>query len=258
MRQRLRGRTRALLVDRDATMPSTPESELPPRSAAEIAPGPVTGISARKRERGRFTIAIAGAPAFTLSEEILFRSRLQIGDEVDSAAITRLLADDDIARSTEAALHFLAYRARSEQEVRDRLKRGGFSPEAIDATIARLNEWRYLDDADFARRWVESRARGKPRGQRLLRQELRQKGIDAETSRHVIAEADLDEVSAATDLARKRLHTMASEDPVAIRRKIGAYLARRGYGFDVVRKALEQATGESQAGDDADDHDTST
>lgn len=225
-------------------MPSTPEPDLPQRSAAEISPGPVTGITARKRERGRFLIAISGTPAFTLSEEILFRAGLQIGDELDTAAITRLLADDDITRSTEAALNFLAYRARSEQEVRDRLKRGGFALEAIDATIVKLNDWRYLDDADFARRWVESRARGKPRGQRLLQQELRQKGIDAETSKQVIEEADLDEVSAATELARKRLSTMAGEDPAAIRRKIGAYLARRGYGFDIVRQALERATGE--------------
>jgi regulatory protein len=239
-------------------MPSTPESDLPQRSAVDIVPGPVTGITARKRERGRFVIAISDAPAFTLSEETLFRAGLQIGDDLDSAAIARLLADDDIARSTEAALHFLAYRARSEQEVRDRLKRGAFSPEAIDATIVKLNEWRYLDDADFARRWVESRAHGKPRGQRLLQQELRQKGIDAETSKQVIAEADLDEVSAATELARKRLSSMAGEDPLAIKRKIGAYLARRGYGFDVVRQALERATGEPVDKEEPEDQDSST
>jgi len=163
-----------------------------------------------------------------------------------------------VARSTEAALHFLSYRARSEQEVRDRLKRGDFSPEAIDATVVRLNEWRYLDDADFARRWVESRSRGKPRGQRLLQQELRQKGIDAETSKQVIAEADLDEAAAATELARKRLSTMGGEDPVAIKRKIGAYLARRGYGFDVARKALELATGEQVDDEESKDQDPST
>lgn len=239
-------------------MSNPPEPEIPPRPAAEIVAGPVTGITAQKRERGRFTIAIAGVPAFTLSEELLFRSGLQIGDELDAPAIQRLLADDEVARSTEAALHFLAYRARSEQEVRDRLKRGAFSPEAIDATIVRLNEWRYLDDADFARRWVESRARGKPRGQRLLQQELRQKGIDAETSKQVIAEADLDEVSAATALARKRLSTMAGEDPVTVKRKISAYLARRGYGFDVVRNALERATGEPMDEEESTDPDPST
>jgi regulatory protein len=239
-------------------MPSTPETELPQRSAADIAPGPVTGITARRRERGRYLIAISGVPSFTLSEEILFRAGLQIGDELDAAAITRLLADDDVARATEAALHFLAYRARSEQEVRDRLKRGAFSPEAIDATIVKLNDWHYLDDADFARRWVESRARGKPRGQRLLQQELRQKGIDAETSKQAITDADLDEVAAATELARKRLSTMSGEDPVAIRRKISAYLARRGFGFDVARKALEQATGAPVDEEEASEQEPST
>jgi regulatory protein len=239
-------------------MPSAPESDPPQQPASDITPGPVTGITARKRERGRFLIAVSGVPAFTLSEDILFRSGLQIGDELDTSTITRLLADDEVARSTEAALHFLAYRARSEQEVRERLRRGAFSPEAIDATIVRLNEWRYLDDADFARRWVESRARGKPRGQRLLQQELRQKGIDAETSKQVIAEADLDEVSAATELARKRLSTMAGEDPVAIKRKVSAYLARRGYGFDVARKALERATGEPVDEEETDDQQSST
>jgi regulatory protein len=239
-------------------MSSTPESELPQRAAADIAPGPVTGITARRRERGRFLIAVSGAPAFTLGEEILFRSGIQIGDVLDAATIARLLADDDVARATEAALHFLAYRARSEQEVRDRLKRGAFAPEVIDATIVKLKDWRYLDDADFARRWVESRARGKPRGQRLLQQELRQKGIDAETSKQAITEADLDEVSAATELARKRLSTMAGEDPAAIKRKISAYLARRGFGFDVVRKALAQATGEPADEDDQVDQEPST
>lgn len=239
-------------------MPSTPEAEFSQRSAADISPGPVTAITARKRERGRFAIAISGSPAFTLSEETLFRSGLQTGDELDAAAIGRLLEDDEVARSTEAALHFLAYRARSEQEVRDRLKRGAFSPEAIESTIVRLNEWRYLDDADFARRWVESRARGKPRGQRLLQQELRQKGIDAETSKQVIAEADLDEIATATDLARKRLNSMTGEDPIAVKRKVGAYLARRGYGFDVVRKALEQAMGGSEHADEIDGDDPGT
>ncbi|MCA9877964.1 MAG: RecX family transcriptional regulator [Thermomicrobiales bacterium] len=225
-------------------MPRSPEPDAPLVPAADIQPGPITSIAARRRERGRFLISIAGAPAFTLGEEILVRSGIQTGDELDSATILRLVAEDDVARATEAALHFLAYRARSEHEVRDRLKHGGFSAEAVAAAIARLHDWRYLDDADFARRWVESRSRGRPRGQRLLQQELRRKGIDAETSQQAIAEAELDEVAAATELARKRLSAVAGEDPLAVKRKVSAYLARRGYGFDVVRKALEQATGE--------------
>jgi SOS response regulatory protein OraA/RecX len=51
---------------------------------------------------------------------------------------------------------------------------------------------------------------------------------------------------------------MAGEDPVAIKRKIGAYLARRGYGFDVVRKALERATGEPVDEEETDEQEPST
>jgi regulatory protein len=134
--------------------------------------------------------------------------------------------------------------------VRDRLRRGGYEPDAIEHAIARLHEWRYLDDADFARRWVENRTAHRPRGRRLLQQELRHKGIDGETARDVIDEADLDEAGAAEALARRRLPSYAGDEPAAIRRRLGAYLARRGYGYDVIRTALDRALGEA---DDMDD-----
>ena len=114
----------------------------------------------------------------------------------------------------------------------------------IEHAIARLHEWRYLDDADFARRWVENRTAHRPRGKRLLQQELRHKGIDSETARDVIDEAELDETGAAEALARRRLPSYAGDDPAAIRRRLGAYLARRGYGYDVIRVALDRALGE--------------
>lgn len=220
-----------------------PADEPPEETAAAIEPGTITRIAPRRRERGRFAVEVDGRAGLTLSEEVLQRSGLQVGDEIDAATLAELTARDTTARATDAALGFLAYRPRSEREVRDRLRRGGFDVETIDRVIARLYDWRYLDDADFARRWVEGRAAQRPRGKRLLQQELRQKGIDAEIAREVIAEADLDEVAAAAALARKRLPSYAGEDPMVVRRRLSAYLARRGYGFDVVRAALERAMG---------------
>jgi regulatory protein len=213
-----------------------------------IQPGTITRITQRRRDRGRFAIEIDGRPGVTVSEDVLFRTGLQVGDAIDAAAIEDLLARDELSRATDAALNFLSYRPRAEREVRDRLRRGGFPTETIDQVIVRLQEWRYLDDADFARRWVENRAAGRPRGQRLLQQELRQKGIDAETAREAIAEAELDEAAAAEELARRRLPAYVGEEPAVVRRRVGAYLARRGYGFDVIRTALERAMG---ASDDA-------
>jgi SOS response regulatory protein OraA/RecX len=84
----------------------------------------------------------------------------------------------------------------------------------------------------------------------LLQQELRHKGIDGEIARDAIDDADLDETGAAEALARRRLPSYVGDDPAAIRRRLGAYLARRGYGYDIIRIALDRALGEA---DDMDD-----
>jgi regulatory protein len=214
-----------------------------------MAPGAITRITEQRRQRDRVWVEIDGREGVSLAAEVVTKAGLGVGDVLDEAAITKLRAADELSRATETALTFLAYRPRSEREVRDRLRRDAYPPETIDQVIAKLHDWRYLDDADFARRWVENRAMHRPRGQRLLQQELRQKGIDAETARDAIAEAELDEAAAAESLARQRAGAYAGEEPAVIRRRLGAYLARRGYSYDIIRGALERVLGEDGEGD---------
>jgi regulatory protein len=214
--------------------------------------GRITALKPTKRDPRRISVMLDGSFAFTLSADLISARNLEPGVELAEEQAASLLAADDVDRATEQALTFLSYRPRSEREVRDRLRKGGYGQETIDLVVTRLYGWRYLDDADFARRWVENRGAQRPRGGRLLQQELRQKGIDPETAREVIAEADLDEDSAAEALARRRIAAYVGEDPVVVRRKVGAYLARRGYGFDVARAAMDRVLGESdvESGDD--------
>jgi regulatory protein len=208
--------------------------------------GQITALRPTRRDPNRISVDLDGAFAFALPAQLVLDERIEIGDVLDEARVSALLAGDQAARATEAALVFLGYRPRSEREVRDRLRRGGFDQAAIDHAIARLHDWRYLDDEDFARRWVENRATHRPRGKRLLQQELRHKGIDRETAREVIDAADLDETADAEAIARRRLPAYAGDDPAAIRRRLSAYLARRGYGYDVIRVALERVLGEDE------------
>ncbi|MCC6982825.1 MAG: RecX family transcriptional regulator [Bauldia sp.] len=216
------------------------------RERGSVRPGTITRLAPQRRAPRRFLVEIDGHSGLTLAEELVVEAGLHEGEYLDEATITALLGRDETARATEAALVFLSYRPRSEREVRDRLRRGGYQPPVIDEVIGRLHGWRYLDDADFARRWVEGRTAQRPRGRRLLQQELWQKGVDREIAREAIEEAELDEESAAEELARKRIAAYGQEDPAVIRRRVGAYLARRGYGFDVVRAALDKAMGEPE------------
>jgi regulatory protein len=226
-------------------MPS-PDETPPPTVRA----GRVTALRPTKRDPDRIAVDLDGSFAFALPTTLVGDERIEVGDLLDVDRVTALLAADQASRATEAALVFLSYRPRSEKEVRDRLRRGGYEPDAIEHAIGRLHEWRYLDDADFARRWVENRTAHRPRGKRLLQQELRHKGIDGEIARDAIDDADLDETGAAEALARRRLPSYAGDEPAAIRRRLGAYLARRGYGYDVIRIALDRALGEAEDMDD--------
>ena len=221
-------------------MPSVDETA--PQS---VRAGRVTALRPTKRDPDRIAVDLNGSFAFALPATLVADERIDVGEMLDGDRVSSLLAADEASRATEAALVFLGYRPRSEKEVRDRLRRGGYEQDAIEHAIARLHEWRYLDDADFARRWVENRTAHRPRGRRLLQQELRHKGIDGEIARDAIDDAELDEPGAAEALARRRLPSYAGDEPAAIRRRLGAYLARRGYGYDVIRVALDRALGEA-------------
>ena len=215
------------------------------------AAGRVTDIAPQQHDPDRVNVFLDGAFALGLGAELATRERLAGGDELDAARVEALLAADEVGKATAAALRLLARRPRSEREVRDRLRQKGYTPAAIDAAVGRLEGWRYLDDADFARYWVENRAAHQPRGRRLLEQELRHKGVDREVVRETIAATELDETTAALELARKKLRAYAGEEPAVVRRRLGAYLARRGYGWDVARPVLDRLLGESEDTDEA-------
>lgn len=210
------------------------------------AGGRVTDIAPQQHDPDRVNVFLDGAFAFGLGAELVAREGLAVGDELDAARIEALLAADEVGKATAAALRLLARRPRSEREVRDRLRQKGYTSAAIDAAVGRLEGWRYLDDADFARYWVENREANQPRGRRLLEQELRQKGIDREIVRETIEAADVDETGAALELARAKLRSYAGQEPAVVRRRLGAYLARRGYGYDVVRPVLDRLLGEGE------------
>ena len=126
-------------------------------SSDQIA-GTVTRITPLRKQPGHYAIAIDDRAAFTLTQEALVRFDIQLGDQLSAARVAEMIAADETARATESALVFLAYRPRSEREVRDRLRRAGYSAESIEAVIGRLHAGlkveRHIDRAagDFCSR----------------------------------------------------------------------------------------------------------
>ena len=157
----------------------------------------------------------------------------------------RRAAVDDPAVVLDAAARFLETRSRSVAEVRRRLTTAGYRSDLIDGAITRLSELGMLDDEAFARLWVESRDRARPRGERALRDELRLKGIDRSIVDLVLDErraTDVDAAmapdrTAAERLLEKNARTLRRiADPRQRRQRAYALLARNGFDPETCRE----------------------
>ncbi|MGH2471995.1 MAG: regulatory protein RecX [Candidatus Limnocylindria bacterium] len=139
----------------------------------------------------------------------------------------------------EAAVLFLANRPRSVAEIRRHLHTKRYDDEAIDGAIDKLRAQRYVDDLDFARYWVEQRSRFRPKGDRALVSELSNKGVARETIDAALGDMPAESES---DRARRaivrQLRRWDSLEPAERKRKIHAFLAQRGFGYDVIDEVI--------------------
>jgi regulatory protein len=218
------------------------------------AEGAVTAIKSQQRDPERVNIFLDGEYALALTREVAAREGVRVGRRLTVDEVAALRALDDVSKATEAGIRLLTARPRAEKELRTRLRQKGYEAGAIDAAIERLRGWGYLDDEAFARTWVANRMAHRPRGSRLLAQELRHKGVDRDQIASAIEEAGVDEVAAATEVARKQAAKLSGLEPDVARRRLTGFLGRRGFDYGTIKAALAAIDLESDA-DDADDSD---
>jgi regulatory protein len=228
-------------------------ASVPPADSDAPVSGTITAIKAQERNPERINVFLDGAYAFAVTREEALSQGLRIGRELTVDEVGSLRARDVVSKGTEAALRLLAVRPRSEKELRDRLRQKDYAPETIDAVLERVRGWGYLDDADFAQRWVANRIEHRPRGRRLLEQELRQKGIDRDTISDTLEEADLDETAAAIELAEKSAARLRALEPDVARRRLTGQLARRGFPYPAIKAAIDHVLGEREDEEIVDD-----
>lgn len=207
----------------------------------------VTALEAQKRNKERVNIYLDGEFAFGLN--LLDAARLQRGQQLSDVEVDELLARDAVVKAIDQAIHFLSYRPRSSQEVRQHLSRKDIPEGVINDAIAKLQEQGYVDDHSFARFWIQNRSAFKPRGAQALRYELRQKGVGSSIIDQTLDE-HLDETHAAYEAARARARRFRGSTRSVFRQKLGAFLQRRGFGYDTCRECLGRLQDELEAEDD--------
>lgn len=221
--------------------------------------GTITNLKAQVNDPQRVNIFIDGEFALGVSLNTVSRAGLYVGKAIEQAEFDKLAQLESDDKAFQAALRLLEQRPRSVAELRTRLTRKEYAPAAIEVALERLAQLGLVDDAAFARRWVENRQLIRPRGAGALRDELRRKGIAPDLAARVLSDEALvgDESVRALELARAALHKYASAaDRGAFTRRLGGFLQRRGFSFDVIRPIVDQLWAELGAADaDTDESD---
>lgn len=198
--------------------------------------GQITDLKVQKRNSRRVNVYLDGGYVFSLG--LVHAATLNKGDELSDEEIEELQLRDSVETAYDRTLGYLAYRPRSSAEVRRYLMRKGVGPEVADSVLARLRAAGLVDDSAFAQYWVENRESFRPRGRRLLRQELRQKGVSDRLIDEVLSEVE--EGRSAYKAAVPRAHRYSQLDDETFRDKMYGYLRRRGFDYDVIQETMSR------------------
>jgi len=197
----------------------------------------ITAITAQKQNPDRVNIYLDGEYGFSLSR--LIAAWLEPGKVLDQKQIDELVDRDTKEKTLQAALKLVDYRARTEKEVRDKLSKKGFESANIEDVITKLREDRMLADGEFADSWVENRNQFHPRSQRLMKYELRNKGISEEQIEEALKNSAGDDALALL-AANKVKNRFAELDWQGFQKKMMAYLLRKGFSYEVVSPTIKR------------------
>lgn len=196
----------------------------------------ITRLVVQQNDPNRVNVWLDGEFAFgvMLDAAVL----LSVGQVLTDAKIAELIAEDRDEMIFRKAVRYLDYRPRSEKEIRKKLSGLDCSETEIGKVLDRLREIHLVDDEDFAERWVDERSSSKPRSRRMLQYELRKKGIPEEMIQTALE--NVDDSRSAFELARGRMARWEGLEYRDFKKKLGSFLAGKGYSWDTVSRTADR------------------
>lgn len=200
----------------------------------------ITKIESQKKNPKRKSIFLDGEFSFGIDDETFYRFGLKEGDILTKERIDEIKDSEKKRKAKQFTFNFLSFRARTEKEIRDRLKKKGFSKKITDEVISDLKRLDLVNDYQFALSWIGDRLDHKPRGEKLLRIELYRFGIKKELIEKALEEVypKKNEKEIAKGLIEKRKKRYENLEERLAKKRMADYLLRRGFSYEVVKEVL--------------------
>ena len=200
----------------------------------------ITKLEKQKKNETRFSVFIDDEFAFGLSGVDVLFYKLEEGMELSQEKYHEILEDAIFSKARDRAIRFLSYRARSREEVRERLsinKNEDYSDETIERVIDLMAKYGYIDDSKFAVSYIKDKTNINGFGSIRIKHELKEKGVSRETIDHAYDQLDIDEVEVALSVLEKKIKNGIS-DNAKENNKVYEFLIRRGFSHEIIASAM--------------------
>ena len=211
----------------------------------------ITKITTQTKNTERFNIFTDDGSgerfAFSVDSDTLIKYQLKKGMELDDFSLMEIQYHDDIRKTYNAAVQYLARRMRSEKEIRNYLKQKEADEPIIDEVIHKLAEQNYLNDKEFAFAFVRTQIHTTDNGPDVISRELKEKGISAEIAGEALNEYPREQqIEKASKITSKFLHKTTKESWKVQKQKLEQLLLRKGYSYEVIQLVIQEHEGEKE------------
>jgi len=199
----------------------------------------ITALEPQTTNAERVNVYVDGRFLMGVSATVVLQMGLELEQELQPSQLEELRGEEALQQAVERAYTYLSYRPRSREEVRRYLRRKETPPNIIDTALARLDRLDLVNDHTFASFWAENREQFSPRGARAIKNELRMKGVEREVVDEVITDEKDEELAlrAGRKKALSLVHNPAMDYPT-FRTRLGSFLQRRGFGYEVSTRTV--------------------
>ena len=203
----------------------------------------ITKIQQQVKNKKRYSIFIDEKYAFSVGEEVLVKYSLNKGMQLDKEFLDKVVVAEEENYALNYALNYLSRAPKTQKQIEKKMREKGYEERYIESTIKKLKEYRYIDDYDYALRYINDKKQFKKIGKNKLKQELYLKGIDKETIEATLEDTydEDEEVERGIEIANKKLSSskFKSMEDREKYQKLYAFLVSKGYNYDICNKIIK-------------------
>ncbi len=208
----------------------------------------VTDLKIQKNQK-RVNLFFDGRYAFSLSLDEVVKNSLRNGQQLSSETVSNLYLKSQYEKVLTRVLNLLSYRPRSYREIVDYLEKHFYKQNVSlvlkkklrEKIFQKLEELKLINDEVFAIWWVEQRLNFRPKGKRMLKAELLQKGVDSQIVIRVLSNLNNQSLEKlAKNQAEKKLRSLKNKPFMEQKRKLFSHLQRKGFDYRIIKNIIDE------------------